>query len=156
MKSSILKLPKLSKWMELIISVVIPVLLIFAVNQRVGIFFETNDDRFIMSLLAGVMTGEPDPHPFFFELFFVASTSGTVPYYKSCSLVRDFFDRLLACEPYICIVLRNRQMQKPDFAICCNCFKCCSFSLIYLCFGTYRIYLYSGIISGFWLCVPDH
>lgn len=40
----------------------ITLVMILAVLWKSGIYFETNDDRYIISILSGMMTGEPDAH----------------------------------------------------------------------------------------------
>lgn len=49
---------KYRRWMAMAVSLV----MILFVCQKTGIYFETNDDRYITSILSGVITGSPDAH----------------------------------------------------------------------------------------------
>lgn len=49
-------------WINWIFSVAIVVALYVLIQQGIGIFFETNDDKYVMEILSGAMTGTPDAH----------------------------------------------------------------------------------------------
>lgn len=49
---------KYRRWIAMAVSLV----MVLFVWQKTGIYFESNDDRYITSLLSGVITGSPDAH----------------------------------------------------------------------------------------------
>lgn len=51
------------------LSVFLAVCWIAVVWMKTGIYFETNDDRFIAETLAGAMLAEPDAHVFYMNYF---------------------------------------------------------------------------------------
>lgn len=67
--------------------------LIFVVWRMMGIYLETNDDRYIASFLSGLLTGEPDAHAIYVNYFlclplsFLYRITTAVPWYGWMLLV---------------------------------------------------------------------
>lgn len=59
----------LNRRYQKILAPVVILLIIFFVWKKTGIFFETNDDKYITEILSGVHTGEPDAHAEFINYF---------------------------------------------------------------------------------------
>lgn len=76
-----------------IIAFVIPTALIVAVVGTIGIFFETNDDRYITEILAGVITLQPEAHTVYVNyllslvLTWLYGITNAVPWYGGLLIV---------------------------------------------------------------------
>ncbi len=80
-------------WLKKCLAIFVPFVLIGFVLYKTGCCFETNDDRYITSILSGVITGSPDAHAIYvnylltFPLSLLYRITAKVPWYGGMMLL---------------------------------------------------------------------
>lgn len=81
---------------KFLLSICIPLMYIFAVWKATGLYFETNDDKFIADILSGTLTGEPDAHTIYvnyllsYPLSLLYHVSVQIPWYGGMFVLCHF------------------------------------------------------------------
>lgn len=83
----------MKRWKRLLAAEIITLIYVVLILKFLGIFFETNDDRYITEILSGVISAEPDghvPHMNYLlaSLFaFMYRIAGAIPWYGGCLIL---------------------------------------------------------------------